>query len=251
MRREKVEIIGSLGSYLSAFLDLPEEEVQAVAVFAHCFTCSKNLSAVRHISDELTDHGIGVLRFDFTGLGQSSGEFHETSFSSNVEDVKAVAEWLGERELPPSILIGHSLGGAAAIKAAKQISSIKAVVTIGAPFDPEHVAHLFEEAHSEIWEHGEAVVSIGGRPFTISKSFLEDLTRQSLERTLQDLRCALLIMHSPFDNIVSIDNAANIFIAAKHPKSFVSLDSADHLLSNEADSRFAACMIGAWAPRYI
>ena len=249
---EPVTFLGSLGEKLSAELELPEDEApRGIAVFAHCFTCSKNLKVVKHISEELASFGIGVFRFDFTGLGSSGGEFQETSFSSNIGDVVAASDWVAENYEAPSLLIGHSLGGSAVVRAARRIKSVRAVATLGAPFDPEHVALLFREAESEIRERGEATVSIGGRPFRIGRDFLEDLTSHSLEEDLRQLGRALLVLHSPVDSVVSIDNAARIFQAAKHPKSFLSLDQADHLLMKKEDSRFAARMIGVWADRYI
>jgi len=195
--------------------------------------------------------GIAVMRFDFTGLGHSEGEFENTSFSSNVEDLVAAATWLGQNNMPPSLLIGHSLGGAAVVKAAGLLKGIKAVATIGAPFDPSHVKHHFADALPEIERDGSAQVSLGGRPFTIGKAFVEDTGNEVLKETLGQLHAALLVLHAPRDTVVSVDSAAQIFIAAKHPKSFVSLDDADHLISRPEDAEYAADIIATWSARYI
>lgn len=240
------------GQKLSARLDFPiDSEPIAYALFAHCFTCTKNLRAVQNISTALNEEGIAVLRFDFTGLGESEGDFAETNFSSNVEDLVDAAGFLAREYESPKILIGHSLGGAAVLQAAAHLESARAVATIGAPYDPEHVAHIFESAIDEIEYAGEARVSIGGRPFTIKKHFIDDLRAQNVEDTLRNLGRALLIMHSPVDEIVGIENATLIFRAARHPKSFISLDRADHLLTNPEDSRYVGAMIATWARKYI
>jgi putative redox protein len=233
-------------------LDLPVDgEPIAYALFAHCFTCSKDLKAVYHISRTLTRERIAVLRFDFTGLGESGGDFADTSLSSNVQDLIAAAEFLTSRFEGPKLLIGHSFGGAAVIRAASAIASCRAVVTIAAPADPRHVSKTLGPAAATMAARGEAQVAIGGRTFRLRRTFLDDLQDVDLEAALQNLNRALLVMHSPLDDVVGIENAARIFQAAHHPKSFVSLDQADHLLSNLADSRYAGAVIAAWARRYI
>ena len=240
------------GQQLAARLDRPlDNRPVATALFAHCFTCAKNLRAVDHISRALTRQGIAVLRFDFTGLGASEGDFAETNFSSNVADLLAAAAALAARGAAPSILIGHSLGGAAVLQAAAALPAIRAVATIGAPANPDHVTRLFDCSRAEIEANGVADVVLAGRRFQIKKQFLDDLDAARMEATITGLRRALLILHSPLDNVVGVDNAATIFQLAKHPKSFVSLDQADHLLSDENDARYAGGVIGAWAAHYI
>ncbi len=252
MSRQRIKIPNADGLDLGARLDLPPDgKATAFALFAHCFTCTKNIKAISHISDALIQVGVAVLRFDFTGLGESEGEFADTNFSSNVADLVAASEWLGEHHEAPAILIGHSLGGTAVLRAAATIPSARAVATIGAPADPAHVSHLIDSSREEIESTGEAVVRLGGRPFRIKKQFLDDLQGQALPDAIADLRRALLIFHSPIDNTVGIDNASAIYAAAKHPKSFVSLDRADHLLSDESDARYVGSVIGAWARKYI
>ncbi|NND71751.1 MAG: OsmC family protein [Rhodothermales bacterium] len=240
------------GQSLAARLDLPPDgNPVAFAIFAHCFTCSKNLRAVGHVSRALAGKGIGVLRFDFTGLGSSEGDFAETTFSSNVSDLLYAAKQLTDDYRAPTILIGHSLGGAAVLQAAGSLDSIEAVATIGAPFDPGHVQHLFESSKEEILETGKATVNLAGRTFTIKKQFLDDLESGGYEEGIRTLGKALLVMHSPIDQTVGIENAASIYHAAKHPKSFVSLDTADHLLTDEADSIYAGEIIATWASKYV
>ena len=252
MNIQKVQFQNPRGHTLSARLDLPADgDPLACALFAHCFTCSKNLKAVGTISRALTRQGLAVLRFDFTGLGESEGDFAETTFSTDVEDLVAAADHMREHHAAPSVLIGHSLGGAAVLQAASQIESAKAVATIGAPFDPEHVTQHLEDAIDEIETTGEARVTLSGRTFTVTKQFLDDLAATRMEDAIGSLDRALMIFHSPVDQIVGIDNAAKIFKAAKHPKSFVSLDRADHLLMEEADSRYVGTVLGAWARKYI
>lgn len=252
MRTQRITFENAQGQKLAAKLELPaNQHPHNCAVFAHCFTCNKNLTAVRNISRSLTLAGIAVLRFDFTGLGESEGAFEETNFSSNVEDLVAAAKYLEDNYEAPSLLIGHSLGGAAVIFAAAQIASVRAVATIGAPSDPLHVAHLVQSGRDEIEREGKARVSIGGREFTIKKHFLDDLQHKNLPGLLSDLKKALLVMHSPQDTIVGIENASNIYQSAWHPKSFVSLDGADHLLSKTADSQYAGEVIATWAKRYL
>jgi putative redox protein len=252
MRSQKLSFANRAGQQLSARLDLPPDgEPVACALFAHCFTCTKNLKAAGNISHALTQRGIAVLRFDFTGLGASEGDFAETTFSHNIEDLVVAAEYMEEQFEAPSILIGHSLGGSAVLAAAERIPGAKAVATIGAPADPAHVRHLLRSSEEEIRTHGEATVLLAGRPFTIRKEFLDDLEEAHAKHTIANLKKALLVLHAPLDNTVGIDNAAEIFTAAKHPKSFLSLDDADHLLSNEEDSLYAGAMIAAWAVKYI
>ena len=248
---EKITFPGSQGHMLAARLETPLSEPRAYALFAHCFTCSKDIFAASRIAGELAEQGIAVLRFDFTGLGNSEGDFANTNFSSNVDDLVAAADFLAEKYQAPKILIGHSLGGAAVLAAAPRIPSSVAVATIGAPCDPGHVAHLFEGVKEQIESEGEAEVNLGGRHFKIQKHFLEDIAESRLDDIIGHLKKALLIFHAPRDEIVGIDNAAHIFVAAKHPKSFVSLDDADHLLSHRRDSRYVAALISAWALRYI
>ena len=250
-RSEKLTFTGAKGDKLDARLELPQGAPKAYALFAHCFTCSKASRAATLISRALTAHGYGVLRFDFTGLGGSEGEFANTNFSSNVEDLVSASEYLESEYDAPGLLIGHSLGGAAVIQAAPDIESAQAIAVIGSPGDPEHVKHIFKQHVEDIEEDGEAEVEIGGRAFTITRQFLEDIEQHKIEANLKDLRKALLICHAPRDEIVGIDNATDIFVAAKHPKSFISLDSADHLLSDERDARYAADVIAAWASRYV
>lgn len=251
MASQNVRFPGTQGVELAARLDLPDETPRAFALFAHCFTCSKDTKAAAYISQALAGLGIAVLRFDFTGLGASAGDFADTSFSSNIGDLLAAAGWLRTHRQAPQLLIGHSLGGAAVLAAAAQIPEARAVATIGAPFEPVHVAHLLGPSQAEIQAAGSAEVNIGGRPFRIRKEFLDDLGRHDSAQTIGALRKALMVMHSPQDNYVDIGNAARIFVAAKHPKSFVSLDSADHLLTRQADAAYAAGVLAAWASRYL
>lgn len=240
------------GHVLAGRLELPVDgKPRAFAIFAHCFTCSKNLKAVGHISRALATRGIAVLRFDFTGLGQSEGEFADTSFLTNVDDLVCAAQQLADDYESPRILIGHSLGGAAVLQAATKIESIEAVATIGAPFDPQHVENLLESSRDDIVEKGEAVVDLAGRQFTIRKQFLDDLVADDYGANIANLGKSLLVLHSPIDNTVGIENAAAIYEAARHPKSFISLDTADHLLSDEVDSQYAGTIISAWVDRYI
>ena len=239
------------GQSLAGLLEVPASPPRAYALFAHCFTCSKDLRAAANISHSLADAGIAVLRFDFTGLGESEGDFADSSFSANVADLIAAARYLEETHAAPAILIGHSLGGTAILKAATDIPSAVAVATIGAPATPAHLHHLFAETREEIEERGAAQVDIGGRPFTIKKQFLEDLERHELPVSIGGLGKALLIMHAPLDDIVEIECASELFRHARHPKSFISLDKADHLLSRAEDSRYAGAALAAWALRYL
>lgn len=252
MKTLKVQFLNKLGETLSGRLDLPEDEKpRAYVLFAHCFTCGKNLKAITHIGRALTAEKLAVLRFDFSGLGDSEGDFAETHFTSNVEDLISAADWLASEYQAPQLLIGHSFGGAAVLQAAQRIGGVKAVATIGAPYDPGHVRHLFSEELKAIQTDGEAEVAIAGRSFKIGRGFLDDLDAQKVEKRLAGLKAALLVMHSPVDKVVGIDNAALIYKAAKHPKSYLSLDDADHLLSREGDARYAGSMIAAWACRYL
>lgn len=252
MNIQKVTFINKEGQELSGRLELPtNQHPHNFAIFAHCFTCTKNLSAVKNISRSLTSNGFGVLRFDFTGLGDSDGDFADTNFSGNVDDLIAASDYLTEYYMSPSLLVGHSLGGAAVIFAAARLDSVKAVATIGAPSNPKHVKHLFGSSLDEINNSGVAKVNLSGRPFTIKKQFLDDLENQSLPEVAKKLRKALLVMHSPQDMTVGIKNAEEIYSAAHHPKSFVSLDGADHLLMNKKDSLYAGEVISGWAKRYI
>jgi len=252
MQLKKLEFKNKDGRSLSARLDLPVDgNPAAFALFAHCFTCSKNTKAIAHISRALTREGIAVLRFDFTGLGESEGDFADTNFSSNVDDLIMAADFLKSEYQAPKILIGHSLGGAAVIQAAGRIPSSKAVATIAAPADPRHLTHALGSAIQTIKSQGEAEVSLAGRTFTLKKQFLDDLQFVNMKETLKNLNRALLVLHSPIDKTVAIENAAQIFQAARHPKSFISLDTADHLLSNPQDSLYAGSVIAAWALKYI
>ncbi len=251
MPSKKITLQNKSGFSLSAKLELPATPPRAFAIFAHCFTCTKNLSAVRNIAKTLNLSGFGVLRFDFTGLGDSEGDFADTNFSSNVEDLVAVSEFLEQEYEAPKLLIGHSLGGAAVLFASLQIPSIEAIATIGAPYGPDHVQHLFESSIEKIESEGSAEVKIGGRPFKVKKQFLDDINNKSIKETLESVNKALLIFHSPQDMTVTIDNARKMYQAAKHPKSFVSLDGADHLLSDKKDSIYVAEVIASWATRYV
>ncbi|QAV69171.1 OsmC family protein [Salinibacterium sp. UTAS2018] len=246
----KIEFPGSTGTMLAARLDLPEGSPSAYALFAHCFTCSKDSFAASRISRALVAYGIAVLRFDFTGLGGSDGDFSNTNFSSNIDDVVAATEYLRDNYRAPTILIGHSLGGAAVLAAAHRVPSTRAVATLGSPSDPAHISNLFADASAEIVAEGEANVQLGGRPFRIRKQLLDDIAAQPQAARLRKLNAALLVLHSPIDQTVGVDNAREIFDAARHPKSFVALDGADHLLSDRDDATFAASVIAAWAARY-
>jgi len=250
MESLRIGFKGRGGQELAARLDRPKGPVVAYALFAHCFTCSKDVLAVSRIAKNLAEHGIATLRFDFTGLGRSEGDFANETFSSNVEDLVAAADYLRANLKAPKILIGHSLGGAAVLAAAGRIESAKAVATIGAPADPAHVAHLFEKRIADIEANESATVTLMGRSFKVKKSFLDDIAQQKQEERIASLRKALLVMHSPVDTVVGIENAAAIFKAAKHPKSFVSLDDADHLMTKPEDAVYAADVLAAWAGRW-
>jgi uncharacterized OsmC-like protein/alpha-beta hydrolase superfamily lysophospholipase len=248
---ERFQFTGAEGQQLAAALDAPDGPIHAYALFAHCFTCGKDVLAAKRIATALAAKGIAVLRFDFTGLGSSEGDFSNSTFSSNVADLVRAADHLRETRKAPAILIGHSLGGAAILAAAGKIPEARAVVTIAAPSDPAHVTHLFGDRIEDIRTHGKVEVQLAGRPFHISSELLDDVAEQNLMAHVTKLHKALLIMHSPTDDTVGIDNATNIFVAARHPKSFVSLAGADHLLSQRKDSAYVADVIAAWAERYI
>lgn len=248
----KLKIENRNGYELHALLELPaNQKPSQYAIFAHCFTCNSTLNAVKNISRALTKHGFGVIRFDFTGLGRSEGAFSESHFSSNINDLLDVSKYLETHYKAPSLLVGHSLGGAAVIVAASKLNTIKAVATIGAPATSNHVTHLFSHSVAEVQEKGEVEVHIGGRPFKINQEFVDDFGKTDLAEITKNLRKPLLIMHAPFDEVVGIENAHKLYHEAHHPKSFVSLDQADHLLSNERDSVYAGNMIGTWVQRYF
>ena len=251
MTMQRFTFSGHAGDKLAARLDMPEGPLLETALFAHCFTCGKDITAARRIARRLAAMGIAVLRFDFTGLGHSGGEFANTSFTSNVEDLVLAARHLDERGMAPSLLIGHSLGGAAVLKAAGEIESARAVATIGAPFDPAHVTHNFGDALERISSDGLAEVDLAGRTFTIGKGFVDDVAAAELSPAIGKLGSALLVLHAPLDATVGIENATQIFMAARHPKSFVTLDNADHLVSKAEDAEYAAEVIAAWAGRYL
>ena len=252
MKSTKLKIANRKGLILNANLEFPVNQKPAYyAIFAHCFTCSSSLSAVRHVSRALTQDGFAVVRFDFTGLGRSEGEFADSHFSANVEDLIDVHNYISQHYQAPSLLVGHSLGGAAVLVAASKISTIKAVATVGAPATTTHVKHLFSHGIDEVKEKGEAEVNIGGRPFKINQDFVEAFDKTDLPKIVKELRKPLLIMHSPFDTIVGVENAKKLYDAAMHPKSFVTLDNADHLLQNEQDSKYVGEIIGTWAKRYF
>jgi uncharacterized OsmC-like protein/alpha/beta superfamily hydrolase len=251
IKSTRIEFPGSQGDMLAARLDAPNGAVRGYALFAHCFTCSKDVFAASRIASALAAHGIATLRFDFTGLGASEGEFANTNFSSNVADLIAAANWLRENHAAPELLIGHSLGGAAVLAGAGDIAELKAVATIGAPADADHVVHNFHASLDTIESDGEATVSLAGREFTIKKQFLDDVRGTSLKERISALKPALIVFHAPLDQTVGIENASAIFSAARHPKSFISLDGADHLLSRRQDAVFVADVLAGWANRFL
>lgn len=250
-RALKVEFEGAKGATLAARLDLPAGKIRAFALFAHCFTCSKDIAAARNIAGALTEEAIAVLRFDFTGLGGSGGDFASTGFSTNVEDLKRAAAYLRDHFEAPQLLIGHSLGGAAALSVAGELPEVRAVATIGAPGDAAHVLESFHGDLETIRKNGEGTIELAGRSFEIRREFLDELEENALHEKVRHLKKALLVMHAPRDEIVGINNATEIFVAARHPKSFVSLDNADHLLSRPEDAAYAARVIAAWASGYL
>ncbi len=252
MRSEKINFLNGQGIELVGRMELPPDRHPiAFALLAHCFTCGKNLSAVRNISRALTEHGFGVFRFDFTGLGESEGEFVETNFSSNIQDLISAADHMKANWQSPKLIIGHSLGGAAAIFAGGRIPTIQAIATIGAPSSPQHIAHLFSDKLEEIKAEGHAMIEIEGSKFAVSAQLIRDIAAKNMSETLAKLVKPILIMHSPQDKVVEIDNAAKIYQAAKHPKSFISLDDADHMLLRKDDAEYVANTLAAWSHRYI
>jgi putative redox protein len=248
---EKLTFPGAGGDLLAGRLELPAGTVHAYALFAHCFTCGKDIRAASTISRALAREGIATLRFDFTGLGSSDGDFANTTFSSNIDDLVAAARHRERIAEPPRLLVGHSLGGAAVLAAAGRLPAAAAVATIGAPFDAAHVRRLLASDVETIQREGEALVSIAGRSFRIKRAFLEDLDQSHSEAAIAGLHRPLMIFHNPVDAVVSVDNARRIFELARHPKSFVSLDDADHLLARPADAAYVAHMLSAWATRYL
>ena len=248
---QRLTFEGALGDVLQARLELPTGPIRATAIFAHCFTCSKDIFAAKQIAAQLAAKGFAVFRFDFTGLGTSKGDFADTNFSSNIDDLVRAASTLREAIAGPSLLVGHSLGGAAVLAAASKIPEVKAVATIGAPADVQHIEHAFGCHIDDINEAGEAEVSLAGRPFTIKKQFIDDLKAHKLTDQIATMKKALMVLHSPIDETVGIENASEIFMAAKHPKSFVSLDNADHLITNKDDAIYVAEVIAAWATRFV
>lgn len=249
---EKITFINADGQELSGRLELPvNKQPHNYVLFAHCFTCTKNFSATKNISRALTNEGFGVLRFDFTGLGDSEGDFENTNFSGNVEDLVCAANWLRDHKQAPTLLVGHSLGGAAVIFAKEQLPSVKAVVTIAAPSNPTHVKNLLKSNIEEIEEQGEATVNLAGRDFKIKKQFLDDLETKSLPQIVSKLNAALLVLHSPQDTTVGIINAEEIYKSAKHPKSFITLDGANHLLMEKEESTYIGKVIAGWSSRYL
>jgi pimeloyl-ACP methyl ester carboxylesterase len=252
MGTQKIIIKNRKGLELNAQLELPaNQKPNYFAIFAHCFTCSSSLSAVRNVSRALTQDGFAVLRFDFTGLGRSEGEFSDSHFSANVEDLLDVHQFMSENYEAPSLLVGHSLGGAAVLVVASRLEAVKAVATVGAPATVGHVKHLFSHAIEEVKEKGKVKVNIGGRPFEIDEDFVKEFDKTDLPQIVKELRKPLLIMHAPFDKIVGIENAEQLYINAFHPKSFVTLDDADHLLSIQKDAEYVGEVIGTWAKRYF
>lgn len=251
MKTIDLKIVNKAGEKLAAHLVIPaNEQIKNIAIFAHCFTCSSSLFVVKNISNELIEKGISVLNFDFTGLGHSEGDFSESNFSNNISDLEEVNSFLTENYIAPTILIGHSLGGAAAIIAASQLENIKAVVSIAAPSYVKHITRHFQNL-DEITKEGHAMLSIGGRPFTIRKQFIDDLEKHNLEEVVKELRKPIMIMHSPQDTIVEIENAGRLYNSAFHPKSFISLEGADHLVRNKKDAAYIANVIASWVERYV
>ena len=252
MKTTAVKFSNQNGEELQGRLEAPENETPlAYAIFAHCFTCTKDIKAASYISKELARRRIATLRFDFTGLGDSCGIFADSTFLTNTQDIISAGEFLAKEYEGPRILVGHSLGGAAVLHAAKSIESVKAVATVGAPFDPEHVTHHLQSSIKEIEEKGEAEVLLSGRPFTLKKAFLDDLKKLCPSKTVSEMGKALLILHSPTDQTVGIENAEKLYDAARHPKSFVTLDSADHLLRKKKDAEYVGGLIAAWSERYL
>lgn len=252
MKTVRFEFPGALGHDLAGRLDLPENgDILDYVVFAHGFTIGKNFKPLQTIAKALVDEGYGMLRFDFTGLGGSGGDFSDTNFSTNVQEIEAAAAYLAENYAAPGLIVGHSFGGTAALKAARNLPSVTAVATIGSPCSTSHIVHNFGDKLEEIIESGQAEVMLAGRPFIIKDQFLDDIKKHDIAEGLGDLGRALLVFHSPQDRVVHIDNASHIFRFAKHPKSFVSLDGADHLLlKQDSDADYIGRVLAAWAPRY-
>jgi len=252
MKTKLINFTNRSGQDLSGRIEFPDvKQPHSFAIFAHCFTCNKNFSAVTNICKALNNEGFAVLRFDFTGLGESEGDFTDTTLSSNIEDLLDAAEYLGKNYQQPSLIIGHSLGGAAAVFSGKQLDSVKAIVTIASASSPDHLAKILSSVKEKAEKHGYAQAIIGGRKIILSKKFFDDISSKNMHDALENLGKPLLIFHSPQDSLVGIENAAEIFMAARHPKSFISLDGADHLLSNKKDSLFAGNIIANWAKRYL
>jgi len=252
MRSSKIFFSNEAGERLAALLDMPvDNRPISYAIIAHCFTCTKNLRAVHYISRALTQRHIAVLRFDFTGLGESGGDFSESNFTTNIEDLLCAARYLEEHHQPAGILIGHSLGGTAALAAANRIPSVRGVVTIGSPYEPHHVLHHFKKEQAEIEAYGEADVEIGGQRYRMKQQFLDDVQGVKMRSAIKQLGCALLVLHASNDDTVSMDNAGKIFEAALHPKSFVSLDDGGHLLTRQQDACYAGGVIASWAEKYL
>ena len=252
MKREKVTFENSKGIILSGSVELPENESpKAFAIFSHCFTCNKNLINVKYISEALSEKRIAVLRFDFSGLGDSQGNFAETDFSSNIDDLLRAADFLTHNYEAPKLLVGHSLGGAASIVAAGQLESVKAISLLGTPSTLDHIKRLFVNKMDEIAQNGSAMIDVAGREVEIGKGFVDDLANYNIKKSLNQLNKPLLILHSPQDEMVNISHATEIFMAARHPKSFIALDGIDHLVKNIKDVRYVGSLIGEWAMRYL
>ncbi len=252
MKREKVTFKNSKGLTLSGVVEFPENDFpKAFAIFSHYFTCNKNLINVKYISEALSQKRIAVLRFDFTGLGDSEGNFAETNFSSNIDDLLQAAGFLADTYEAPRLLVGHSLGGAASVVAAGQLASVKAISLLGTPSTLDHIKRLFVSKMDEIAYNGSAMIDVAGREIEIGKGFVDDLANHNIKRSLNRLNKPLLVLHSPEDEMVSIDHATEIFMAARHPKSFIALDGIDHLIKNIKDARYVGNLIGEWAVRYL
>jgi len=251
IRTEKISFTGGLGCTLAGKIDFPQGPHKAFGIFAHCFTCSMETHAARRICNNLAELGYAMLRFDFTGLAKSEGLFEETNFQTNIKDILSAVHFISQTYEPPKLMIGHSLGGAATLFAAPEVQSATAIVTLNAPCDPAHVRHHFEEQVKKICEEGEANVLLSGRPFKLQRHFIDALSEKKTDEKLAELKAALLVCHTPMDKTVNIEQAAHIFVAAKHPKSFLSLDDADHLITDKRDATYVANVIDAWASKYL